>query len=180
MRTWFITSEARADARTAYQAGKLAAESMSEGLDRFLAYRFAPQVKGYLGVFEGKLFRCLNPTTAPPVTLALLEYKIFVASVRDLKERMTAETVSAMDPWLEAVGKIDLRHHGMLLINSRIKDFQTSLVKSGLQLFIDKVDGLRAADKVFRFCNPTIAAKFPIEHEPTHSLADCIPFASYQ
>ena len=172
MRTWFITNEARAEARTAHQAGKMAAASMSEGVDRFLACRYTPQVGGYLQVFEGRLFRCLNPTTAPPVVLALVEYNIFVESVRNLKERITAETVSAMEPWLETVGKIDLRHYGMLLINSRIKSFQLSLVKSGLQLFIAKADGLRAADKVFRFCNPTIAARFPLEHGPTHLLGD--------
>ena len=172
MRTWFITQEARAQAMLAHQAGKTAAASMSDGVDRFLAGRFNPQVSSYLKVFEGRLFACLNPTIAPPVMLALLEYQIFVESVRDLKDRMTAETVSAMEPWLAAVEKIDLRHHGMLLIHSRIKDFQVSLVKSGLQLFIAKADGLRAADKVFRFCNPTIASNFPIEHWPTHASGE--------
>jgi hypothetical protein len=172
MRTWFITKEARAKARAAHLAGKMAAAAMSEGVDRFLACRYTPQVGGYLKVFEGQLFKCLNPTTAPPVVLALIEYSIFIETIRDLKERMTADTVSAMSPWLETVGKIDLRHHGMLLINGRIKDFQLSLVKSGLQLFIAKADGLRAADKVFRFCNPAIAARFPVENLPTHSLGD--------
>ena len=88
MRTWFVTNKARAEARTAYEAGKMAAGSMSESVDRFIDRRFQPQVKGYLNVLERQFFKCLNPTTAPPVTLALIEDNIFVDNVGRLKEKM--------------------------------------------------------------------------------------------
>jgi hypothetical protein len=76
-----------------YEVGQKMAQSFANDLDNLIA-RYKPISEGYLGLLQGRLNKCLNPTDGPPLLVGPIEYKLFVDNVGELRGRMTGEIMS--------------------------------------------------------------------------------------
>lgn len=160
---WFKPKQPDPKLMRAYQLGRQSAESFANDLERLMQIRFGPVADGYLGVLQGQLNKCLNPTNpinAPPIFLARNEYKIFMENLDKLREQMTAEIQTTLADWLALA---DLRENFIELIGVKISDYHGKLLADGLQRLLDMVNALKLADGQWRAAHPELSAKFPAD-----------------
>ena len=147
----------------AYQLGRRAAESMAGDLDAYMRRRFDPVFEDYLNVLRGTVQRCFRSDEAPPLTLAGIEYQIFLENVEEMKPKMKVEISDALAEWSRTFDEIGMQSEVEVLIESRIDQFCTDLSLAGLKLLTDYAEGLKDADIQWRKANPVAAADFPEE-----------------
>ena len=147
----------------AYKLGQRAADGMVADLDRFMRLRFDPVRANYLKVLRDGFDRSFDPPEAPPMIMARIEYNSFLENVDVLLQKMPPEITTAMREWRDLSDKMGLGARAQFnqIVNHRVETFMSNLRSSGLQMFLDLADGLKAADDRWRAAHPEMSAQFP-------------------
>src|ERR1700722_5869127 len=143
-----------------YEVGQKMAQSFANDLDN-LSSRYKPISEGYLGLLQGRLNKCLNPTDGPPLLVGPIEYKLFVDNVGELRGRMTGEIGATLSKWIEVAEQMQSRDKFDQLIQVVVDRFCNELSQTGLQRLLDMAHALKAADDQWRVAHHESAAKFP-------------------
>ena len=150
-----------AEQTEAFKLGRKAAASAAADLDRFMRRRFEPVHSGYLKVLRDRIERSFNPPEAPPIIMARIEYKCFLESVDELRQKMPPEILAALREWANVADQIGNREQFNELINNRVENYMSKLKTDGVQMLLDLVVSLKAADDRWRAANPEKSAQFP-------------------
>lgn len=156
---WFKQKDPKL-ARAA-ELGRQTAERFADDLDRLMQVRFGPVADNFVNVIQGQYNKCLDPPKAPPLTMARIEYKIFIENVDELRGKMTAEIEATLADQLAFSDEVGVRDKFAALIQKRVSDYCHKLVEDGLQRLLDMANALQLADDKWRAAHPELSAKFP-------------------
>jgi hypothetical protein len=145
----------------AYEEGRQTAEHFSNDLDRLFQVRFGPVADGYLSVVQGQFNKSLDPTDAPPIVIARIEFDVFRENVTELRNKMTAEIEATLSDHLKIADMLDSRDKFVELIEAKVQAYCDKLTQDGLQRLIDMANALKLADGQWRVAHPELSAKFP-------------------
>jgi hypothetical protein len=160
---WFKPKQQDPKLTRAYQLGRETAENFANDLERLMQIRFGPVADNYLGVLQSQLDKCLNPTDAPPITVARIEYKVFMENLDELRDKMTAEIQTTLSEHLAIAGTAGVRENFDELLRVNVSNYCRKLTEDGLQRVIDMANALKLADDQWRVVHPELSAKFPAD-----------------
>ena len=146
----------------AYRLGQNAGERIANDLELIMGGRFKPVFEGYLAVLRKQIHDSFDSDDGPPITIARMDYGIFLENVEKLKPQITEEIRQHMDGWLKLADEADVRTETEALIAKRIDDFLIDLTLTGLKLLTDYAEALKEADDAWRVANPQKATEFPV------------------
>jgi hypothetical protein len=160
---WFKPKQQDPKLTRAYQLGRETAGNFADDLERLVQIRFGPVADNYLGVLQDLLNKCLNPTEAPPIIMARIQYKDFLENLDELRDKMTAEIQATLSEHLAIADQIDSRDKFVELIRVNVSNYCSKLTEDGLQRVIDMANALHVADDKWRATHPELSAKFPAD-----------------
>jgi len=159
---WFQRKQDPKQTR-AYQLGRDIGERFANDLEKFMEIRFKPWAEGYLDVLQGQLNKCLNPSNAPPIIVAKIEYKIFLERVGERRDEMIADVTGVLSEHLAIADQVQMRDKFDELIRVTVGNFCRKLTEDGLQRLFDMGSALKIADDEWRPAHPELSAKFPAD-----------------
>lgn len=158
---WFKRPKQDPKLTRAYQLGREVAESFANDLEKLMEIRFRPWAEGYLNVVQKQYNAALNPTNAPPIIVAKVEYQIFLEKVNALRDKMGEEIRATLSDHMRIADQVDMRDQFNQLIDVTISNYYRKLIEDGLQRLLDMGHALKAADDEWRPAHPELSAKFP-------------------
>jgi hypothetical protein len=158
---WFKKKAPPIEESAAYDKGKQFAREVMDTFDGFAKARFSSIREGYLNVFRGNLQDALQQSEAPALTVARIDYGIFLENVNKVDEQLFDEVTQVMHEWLKTAEIIDIRSQTEQLFQKEIRDFTSNLSILGLSLLTDYAVPLKDADVAWRKANPEKALEFP-------------------
>jgi len=160
---WFKPKQPDPKLTRAYQLGREMADNFANDLERLMQIRFGPVAENYLGVLQGQLNKCLNPTDAPPIIVARIEYKVFTENLDELCDKMTAEIQATLSDHLAIADTAGVRENFDELLRVNVSNYCRKLLEDGLQRLLDMANALKLADDKWRVVHPELSAKFPAD-----------------
>jgi uncharacterized membrane protein YhaH (DUF805 family) len=150
-----------ASEQSAYEKGQEFSNSTFEGFDTFMRERFEPVRARYLEIFKGNVREALHATDAPPLTVARVEYRVFLNNVKELEEKMLTEIKQYMHEWLDVAHQIGVGEDTERAFGVRVNDFTAGLSMDALKALTDYAVPLKDADIDWRRANLERAKEFP-------------------
>jgi len=146
----------------AYQLGSDMGGQMAHAINGVLEARFGQLEANYIAVLRDRIHLTFNDERAPPLTLARIEYKIFIENLDEMTAMLATEIPTLVGDWMDAAETMGVRLEVDQLITQRIDEFATDLRLLGLKILADDYGkALAAADDTWRAKNPSLAAQFP-------------------
>jgi hypothetical protein len=145
----------------AYQLGRETANSFADDLKKLMQLRFGPVAERYLDVVQKQFNACLNPTEAPPIIVARMEYNAFLDNVNTLRDQMTGEILSTLSDYMDIAYQLDSRDKFVELVQVEVQNYCQTLSEDGLQRFLDMAHALKLADDDWRLVHPELSAQIP-------------------
>jgi hypothetical protein len=106
-------------------------------LDSLMRTRLDQTFKTYLELLRRSFERTSDHPEAPHITLARIEYKIFLENVDELRSKMQPEISAALSVWRDQCDEMGIREPFQRLIDRRFDSFVSNLTTAGLQMFVD-------------------------------------------
>jgi hypothetical protein len=122
-------------------------DGIAADLDSLMRARFDPTFKAYLELLRRSFDRSFDHPEAHPITLARIEYKIFLENVDDLRSQMQREISAALSVWRDQCDEMGIREPFRRLTDHRLETFTSNLTTAGLQMFVDMADRLKDAEQ---------------------------------
>ena len=145
----------------ALDMGRQFFDDIDRAFEEFLEYRFTPVQKNYLDILRGRFQEALHGENAPPLTLARIEYKIFLEQLDDMRPKMAEEIYTHMENCVKVADEVGVRSEVDYYFEQRIEQFATDLSMEGLNLLDEYSVPITDAEKKWRQENPERAAEFP-------------------
>lgn len=158
---WLKSKRQTPEQTRAYQLGRNLADSFSDDLDRVMKHRFGPMADNFLGVLQNQLNKCINPNDAPPLTVARIEYKIFLDELDEMRTKMIEEIQTRLSDHLSIADTAGVREHFDELVRVNVSNYHRKLMEDGLLRVTDMAHALRLADDQWRAVHPELSAKYP-------------------
>lgn len=146
---------------SAFEKGRDFSNQLFGVFDTLMRERFDPVRERYLGILRNNVREALQATEGPPLTVARIEYKIFLDQVKDLEPQMLGEIRQYMHEWLSVAHQIGVGVDTENAFAVRVGNFTSDLSMAGLELLTDYAVPLKDADTVWRRANPERAKEFP-------------------
>lgn len=150
-----------ASERSAYQKGQEFSNSLFEVFDTFMRERYEPVKARYLNILRGCVREALHATDAPPLTVARVEYRVFLNRVKEMEGDMLAEIKQYMHEWLDVAHQVGVGEDTERAFGVSVSNFTVDLSMAGLKVLTDYAVPLKDADVDWRRANPQRAKEFP-------------------
>ena len=161
MLSWFKKFTKRSRQESAYDLGAECANDFVASLRLFVETRFQPVHQQFLEILAKNFRDNMHRTDAPPLTLARIDYDVFLENVEDIRTKMHTEITERMRDWIELSNDLGVRANMGQAIEAEIDNFCANLTLHGVKLFADYVIPLKHADDAWRKSNASLAANFP-------------------
>lgn len=145
----------------AYKKGQEFSNSLFEVFDNYMRERFEPVKGRYLDILKDQVREALHATNAPPLTVARVEYRVFLKNVKDMEGDMLAEIKQYMHEWVDVAHQVGVGEDTERGFGVRVSNFTTDLSMAGLKVVTDYAVPLKDADVDWRRANPLRAKEFP-------------------
>ncbi len=89
-----------------------------------------------------------NSPDGPPLTIARVEYRVFLNRIKELEDQIFGETCDAMHEWLDVADSMGVRAQTEDGFRTRIKAFCNDLTIAGMTVLTDYAIPLRDADRI--------------------------------
>lgn len=165
---WFKQKQQDSKLTRAAELGRQTARRFADDPDRLMQIRFGPVAHNFLEVIQGQYNKCLNPTNAPPLSMARVEYEVFLENVDELRGKMTGEIEATLADHMVFSDEVGARDKFDELIQKHVADYCCKLKADGLERLTDMAHALKLADDQWRAAHPALSAKFP------HGLMDTV------
>jgi hypothetical protein len=149
----------------AYQMGQKFSGEMWSAFTTYFAGRFNPVRENYLNVLRQMVRQSFNSPDGPPLTIARVEYRVFLNQVKELEGQVFGESCDAMHEWLDVADSMGVRAATENGLRTHIKAFCNDLTIAGMSVLTDYAIPLRDADRDWRTANPERARQFPPEQQ---------------
>jgi hypothetical protein len=123
-------------------------DGIAADLDSLMRARFDPTFKAHLELLRRSFDRTFDHPEALPITLARIEYKIFLEKVDELRAKMQREISAALSVWRDQCDEMGIREPFRRLTDHRLETFTSNLTTAGLQMFVDMADRLKEAEQL--------------------------------
>jgi uncharacterized membrane protein YhaH (DUF805 family) len=147
----------------AYQMGQKFSGEMWSAYTGYFESRFPAVGENYLNVLRQLVRQSFNSADGPPLTIARVEYRVFLNQVKELEDQIFQETCGAMHEWLDVAERMGVRGDTENGFRTHIKAFCDDLTIAGMTVLTDYAIPLRDADRDWRAANPERAKQFPPE-----------------
>jgi hypothetical protein len=144
-----------------YQMGRQFSSEMIGVFEQLMKERFGPVYDNYLNVLRGNFQTAMQRTDAPPLTVARIDYKIFLDEVKSLQDKMLEEIGQVMHKWVEVSDQMGVRAETEKMFQQNVENYGSELSMAGLKLFTDYAVPIKDADLAWRNANPEKAREFP-------------------
>jgi hypothetical protein len=159
---WAMESNSQSNDTRAYQPGADVGRQMAEAVQAVTEARFKSVQDGYLNVLRDRFRLALNQADAPPITLARIEYNVFIENVGELKTKMPPEFQATLAEWVKVVDELGIRAEFDRILGDRIDEFTANLLMLGLNVMRNEYGtALSSADDAWRAKNPELSAQYP-------------------
>ena len=159
---WSKSSNQKSEDANAYQLGANMGRQMAEAVNAVTEARFKSIEDGYLSVLRDRFRLALNQADAPPITVARIDYKVFIENVDELKFKMPTELRETLADWVKAVDEIGVRDDFDRMLSKRIDEFCAKLRLVGLDVMTNEYGAaLVSADDAWRAKNAELSAQYP-------------------
>lgn len=147
--------------QSAYDKGREFSNELFGVFDDYMQQRFEPVKGRYLDILRGNVRDALQATDSPPLTVARVEYRVFLNNVKELEEKMLEELKQYMHKWLDVAHQIGVGEDTERAFGIRVSNYISDLSMAGLKLLTDYAVSLKDADTEWRLANPARAKDFP-------------------
>jgi uncharacterized membrane protein YhaH (DUF805 family) len=154
----------------AYQMGQKFSGEMWSAFTGYFDSRFLPVRENYLNVLRQLVRQSFNSQDGPPLTIARVEYRVFLNRIKELEDQIFGESCDAMHEWLDVADGMGVRAETESGFRTHIKEFCNDLTIAGMSVLTDYAIPLRDADRDWRAANPKRAKEFPPEQEGQASV----------
>jgi hypothetical protein len=149
----------------AYQMGQKFSGEVWSAYTGYFESRFAPVRENYLNLLRQLVRQSFHSPDGPPLTIARVEYRVFLNRIKELEDQIFGETCYAMHEWLHVADRMGVRAETENGFRTHIKAFCDDLTIAGMNVLTDYGIPLRDADRDWRAANPERARQFPPEQE---------------
>ena len=155
------TREMTPKEQSAYNKGREFSNNLFEVFDNYMRDRFEPVKVKYLDILKGQVREALHATDVPPLTVARVEYRVFLNNVKEMEESMLSEIKQYMHEWLDVAHQGGVGDDTERAFGVRVSNFTADLSMAGLKIFTDYAVPLKDADTDWRRANPHRSKEFP-------------------
>jgi hypothetical protein len=147
----------------AYELGRDTGARISEDYERYISWRYEQIRQGYLDVLQKQIDSGRQQDEYPPMTVARVEYSLFLDHVKEAQEQLKAETKAHFEEWENLNKELEVEDLTDKLVESLLSDRFTALRLEGLKVLTDNVDILKTADDNWRRKYPEKSKEYPVD-----------------
>jgi hypothetical protein len=161
MLTWFREKMvARNNYARAHERGQRAGERMCEELDAYMQARWYPHIPSMI---DKALFGEFEHPEVPPLVVARMDFLLFFDNIKVIRETVRDDVLGAMSEWVKLTNEIEITDIFHRFLDHRVGKFESTVIESAVQKFLDTVEDLKVADDQWRAAHPDKAAKIPVD-----------------
>ena len=131
--------------------------------DGFIATRFGHIKGAYLKVLTDGVenVRARSVFEHSPILLLRAELQVYNEHVAELRDKMMAEIMAHMGPWLETFDQMGMSGEIGRAAKARVDDLALDMQLAGIESVTDYADDFMSLDDTWRAANPQQAALEP-------------------